>query len=41
VQVTALDATVPYSEVLEQAVIPDAARIVVAVQKLLGTRAPA
>ena len=41
VQVTALDATVPYSEVLEQAVIPDAARIVGAVQKLLGTRAPA
>ena len=41
VQVTALDATVPYSEVLEAAVIPDAARIVGAVQKLLGTRAPA
>jgi acetoin:2,6-dichlorophenolindophenol oxidoreductase subunit beta len=41
VQVTGLDTTVAYSEVLEAAAIPDTARIVGAVQKLLGARQPA
>ncbi|MBX5442571.1 MAG: alpha-ketoacid dehydrogenase subunit beta [Solirubrobacteraceae bacterium] len=37
VQVTALDATVPYSEPLEAYVIPDADRVAAAVRGVLGT----
>jgi pyruvate dehydrogenase E1 component beta subunit len=41
VQVTARDATVPYSEPLEAYVIPDEARIVAAARSLLATKARA
>ena len=37
VQVTGLDATVPYSEPLERYVIPDEDRIAGAVRQVLGT----
>ena len=36
VQVTALDATVPYSEPLEAWVMPNEAKVVAAVQQVLG-----
>ena len=35
--VTALDATVPYSEPMEQYLLPDEAKIVAAVQQVLGS----
>jgi pyruvate dehydrogenase E1 component beta subunit len=35
--VTALDATIPYSEPMEQYLLPDEAKIVAAVQQVLGT----
>jgi pyruvate dehydrogenase E1 component beta subunit len=35
--VTALDATIPYSEPMEQYLLPDEAKIVAAVQKALGS----
>jgi len=35
--VTALDATVPYSEPMEQYLLPDEAKIVAAVQAAVGT----
>ena len=38
VQVTALDATVPYSEPLEAYVLPDEEKVVGAVQQVLGRR---
>src|SRR4051794_806621 len=41
VQVTGLDATIPYSEPLERYVIPDEDRIAGAVRKVLGTSAVA
>ena len=34
--VTALDATIPYSEPMEQYLLPDEAKIVAAVQQVLG-----
>jgi pyruvate dehydrogenase E1 component beta subunit len=37
VQVTALDATVPYSEPLEAYVLPDADKIAAAARGVLGT----
>ena len=37
VQVTALDATIPYSEPLEAYVLPDEDKIVDAVRSVLGT----
>jgi acetoin:2,6-dichlorophenolindophenol oxidoreductase subunit beta len=37
VQVTALDATVPYSEPLEAWVMPDDDKVVVAARQLVGT----
>jgi pyruvate dehydrogenase E1 component beta subunit len=40
VQVTARDATVPYSEPLEAYVIPDEARIVAAARRVLESKAP-
>ena len=36
--VTALDATIPYSEPMEQYLLPDEAKIVAAVQQVLGPR---
>ena len=36
IQVTALDATIPYSEPMERFVLPDEAKIVTAVQQVLG-----
>ena len=35
--VTALDATVPYSEPMEQYLLPDEAKVVAAVQQVLGS----
>ena len=35
-QVTALDATIPYSEPMEAYVLPDADKIVAAVQQVVG-----
>src|SRR5262249_27975237 len=37
VQVTGLDATIPYSEPLEAYVMPDADKVVAAVQQVVGT----
>jgi pyruvate dehydrogenase E1 component beta subunit len=36
-QVTALDATIPYSEPMERFVLPDEDKIVTAVQQVLGS----
>ena len=36
IQVTALDATIPYSEPMEAFVLPDEKKIVTAVQQVLG-----
>ncbi len=36
-QVTGLDATIPYSEPIEAYVLPDEDKIVAAVQRVLGT----
>jgi acetoin:2,6-dichlorophenolindophenol oxidoreductase subunit beta len=39
--VTALDATIPYSEPMEEYLLPSEARVVEAVQQVLGTSVPA